>query len=230
MTFLQMCKYYERTDLYLTIKAFIDHIKTSQWYKDNVSKKAHSLMGFNSVDISLICTGKYGTTPILFNFYFDPFNDGAAWFSHLYKDYTTELNDYLRFKKGSTSHHHKELGAAVDLQDLAVSAEDNQWLADVFKTLEIVAIYRGDFLRESATVAPYNITYLLYDQLGDIKALKRCGVQIEAGAVDKVDNKLFVFSTSTDFTTMVDSVTDAPDVTLNGKTYQAELIKFYIQR
>lgn len=46
MTFLQMCKYYERTDLYLTIKAFIAYVETSQWYKDNVLKNACSFFLF----------------------------------------------------------------------------------------------------------------------------------------------------------------------------------------
>lgn len=105
------------------------------------------------------------------------------------------------------------------MHDLTISAEDNQWLADAFKTLEIVAIDRSDTLREYATAAKYDIIYLLYDQLGDPEALKHCGVQTEAGTAD---NEI-IFNIES---TPVDSVTDAPDVTLNGKTYQAELIKF----
>lgn len=220
MTFLQMCKYYERTDLYLTIINFLTHVKTSQWYKDNVLKNARSFFYFNSVDINLICTGKYGTTPVLFKFTLFPANDSInVWDSQLYvyRGYTTELNNYLKLKKGFIGR--QKLCDVVDLHDLMISAEDNQWLADVFKTLEIVAIDRSDLLREYATAANYNIVYLLYNQLGDPEALKHCGVQTEAGTAD---NEIMFNIESIP----VDSVTDAPDVTLNGKTYQAELIKF----
>lgn len=220
MTFLQMCKYYERTDLYLTIKAFIAYVETSQWYKDNVLKNARSFFYFNSVDINLVCTGRYGTTPVLFKFTLFPANnDINVWDSQLYiyRGYTTELNNYLKLRKGFIGH--QKLCDEVDLHDLTISAEDNQWLADAFKTLEIVAIDRSDTLREYATAAKYDIIYLLYDQLGDPEALKHCGVQTEAGTAD---NEI-IFNIES---TPVDSVTDAPDVTLNGKTYQAELIKF----
>lgn len=219
MTFLQMCKYYKRMDLYLTIINFLIHVKTSRWYEDNVSKKADSIYNFNSVDINLICTGKYGTTPVLFKFDIFPGDYGSMWNSQLYvyRDYTTELNNYLKLRKGFIGH--QKLCDEVDLHDLTISAEDNQWLADAFKTLEIVAIDRSDTLREYATAAKYDIIYLLYDQLGDPEALKHCGVQTEAGTAD---NEI-IFNIES---TPVDSVTDAPDVTLNGKTYQAELIKF----
>ena len=102
MTFLQMCKYYERTDLYLTIKAFIAHVETSQWYKDNVLKNACSFFYSYSVDINLVYTGRYGTTPVLFKFVLFPLNDGNIWDSQLYiyRGYTTEQSGRNFFNIG----------------------------------------------------------------------------------------------------------------------------------